>query len=596
MKQRRLKAGASTGMLFQQAAIQFERGKLVEAERLARKILKLIPDHSDTIHLLGVIAGQRGRYESAERLIRRAIKKCPSKAIYHYSLGYILLTIGRLDEAVAANKRAVGLNPKFVRAYNNLGVALSNLDRPTEALEVYRRVTRLEPRHAQAHNNAGNTLLGLGQMEEAEASYRAALNLSPDYVEAHSNLLFLLAAKGARVSDPLLEEQRRWEAVHGREGRSQPLPVRPREPLTSRRLRVGYVSPDLRKHAVSYFFEPLLAAHDNSGYEIFCYDAGMVSNDATRERLRGYAEHWRIVVGKTDAEVAKLIYNDQIDILIDLAGHTRGGRLKIFTYRPAPVQAAYLGFFASTGLQSMHYWISDAMLHPIDTPEHTVESIYRLPRCAFCYKPPPEAPQVSPCPSMDERVVFGSFSNISKLTDDVITTWSRLLHALPGSRMLLMDRPLCDPATRQFILDKFAHCEISSDRLLVKGGAPLQEYLATYAMVDVVLDPFPRTGGTTTAEALWMGVPVVTMAGQCYVERISASKLAAVGLEDLIAHNSNQYIDTALSLAHDPGRRLQLRTNLRTKMAGSPLCDGESLARAMESAYQWMWEQTSKRG
>jgi predicted O-linked N-acetylglucosamine transferase (SPINDLY family) len=352
---------------------------------------------------------------------------------------------------------------------------------------------------------------------------------------------------------------------------------------------LGYVSSDLRAHAVACFFEPLVTAHDSTKFEIFCYDTNVRQTDVITERLRGAVEHWRSVGGKSDEELAKIIHEDEIDVLVDLSGHTAGNRLKAFTYRPALVQATYLGFFAATGLESMDYWITDEVLHPQDTPEKTVERIYRLHRCWVSYKPPAEAPMVAPCPSTDDKVILGSFSNLSKLTDEVIDTWSKLLRELPGSHLLVMAKPLGNPKTRQLFVERFEQRGILADRLLIHKGAPTKEYLATYAKVDIVLDPFPRTGGTTTAEALWMGVPVVTLAGPCYAGRLSASKLVAVGLDDLITSSREDYIKKVVSLAHDPDRRAELRVNLRDTMARSPLCDGEGLARTMETAYETMW-------
>jgi predicted O-linked N-acetylglucosamine transferase (SPINDLY family) len=309
----------------------------------------------------------------------------------------------------------------------------------------------------------------------------------------------------------------------------------------------------------------------------------------TTQRLCGMAEHWRFAGSQSDAALARLIYEDGIDILVDLAGHTGGGQLGAFTFRPAPVQATYLGFFAGTGLAAMDYWITDEVLHPPDTPEQAVEEIYRLPRCWVCYRPPEDAPPVAPCPNTDERVVLGSFNGLSKLSPALIETWSQLLHALPGSRLLLMDKHFRETATQVRLVKRFEAHGVASHRLVLRKGAPFREYLAAYATVDIVLDAFPRTGGTTTAEALWMGVPVVTLAGQRYVERISASKLASIGLTALITTSRQAYLERAIAMAHDPGLRAVLRTTLRDRMAGSPLCDASGLARAMEAAFESMW-------
>jgi predicted O-linked N-acetylglucosamine transferase (SPINDLY family) len=389
----------------------------------------------------------------------------------------------------------------------------------------------------------------------------------------------------------MLEEQRAWDRVQGRAGRLHRCAVRVRENHPERRLRIGYVSPDLHRHPVSYFFEPLLAAHDKTRFDVFCYanHPSCYSDDVT-QRLQSLSGHWRSVLGRSDQELARIIHDDGIDILVDLAGHTYGNRLRAFTYRPAPVQATYLGFFAATGLEAMDYWVSDEVLHPLDTQEQAVEQIYRLPRCWVCYLPPAGAPDVSPPPSRDVQVTFGSFNNLTKLSPEVIETWSQLLRQLEGSQLLVMDKPLGEIGTRQRLLEQFGGHGITADRLTLRSGAPFEQYLATYAEVDIALDPFPRTGGTTTAEALWMGVPVITLAGQRYVERISTSKLTAVGLQDLVASSREEYIRIALLLARNPSRRAELRGNLRDRMAKSPLCDAAGLANAMESAYESMWQ------
>ena len=277
-----------------------------------------------------------------------------------------------------------------------------------------------------------------------------------------------------------------------------------------------------------------------------------IVSDATTERLRKISEHWRSAANKNDPELARLIFDDGIDILVDLAGHTGGGRLKAFSYRPAPVQVTYLGYFAATGLEAMDYWISDEVAHPPDTQEPTMESIYRLDRCSLCYLPSAEAPQVAPCPSTDDRVLFCCVSDISKLTPEVIETWSQILQELPGSRLLLTTRVLSERQNRQLISSQFAQFGISTEQLLMHSTGSAREWLENYARVDVILDPFPRTGCTTTAEALWMGVPVVTLAGHRYVERASATVLTAVGLEELIAHDRESYISKAISLARNP--------------------------------------------
>ncbi|HHJ34538.1 MAG TPA: hypothetical protein ENJ87_02120, partial [Gammaproteobacteria bacterium] len=355
------------------------------------------------------------------------------------------------------------------------------------------------------------------------------------------------------------------------------------------RLRIGYISADFCMHPVGFFIEPLLACHDKAKVEVFCY-ANMRESQADEitHRLCAVSDHWRFIGERNDVELVKIIQQDEIDVLVDLAGHTRGNRLKVFTYRPAPVQAMYLGYCASSGLQAMDYWITDDILHPPDTPELSTEQIVRLPRCSFCYQPPLNVAIKDSLGRDTDTVVFASYSNLSKLLPDVIATWSKILTAVGGSRLMIMDKYMADEATRKVLLDQFRDNGISADRLMIKGNLPYADYYSSYSDVDIVLDPFPRTGGTTTADALWMGVPVITLAGQRYVERISAAKLCTLGLEELVADNEDQYISIAVKLSDDEDYRMRLRKSLRDRMRESQLCDGKGLAEAMEAAYRKM--------
>ncbi|MDT8399502.1 MAG: tetratricopeptide repeat protein [Pseudomonadales bacterium] len=646
--------------LYQSAVNLFQQKQLDKARDCLHNILQTDPMHSESNHLLGIIATHLGQHEEARRLVRRALENSPLEPEFFVSYGLILQGLGELNAALAAFERAlqldaanaltqlhmanlclsmnrleqaliacmqaIRLQPERVDARNSLGLILINLQRPDEALisfdegialkpdiphlhnsrgivlgvlgrlveaeAAYAKALELDPAFAEAHNNRGETQRLLGLAEQAEASYRRALALNPDYASAHSNLLLLLAANAHLSPQQMLQELQQWDRVHGRAGREQGLPARePAESGQARpsRLRVAYVSPDLFSHPVSYFLEPLLAGHDSARVEVYLYSAG-TTHDQVSERLQSLCAHWRQVDRLSNAELAQLIREDRIDILVDLSGHTMNNRLGAFTYRPAPVQVTYLGFFAPTGLQAMDYWITDSVLHPEDTRELAVESIYRLPRCWVAYQPPREGPGVAPCPSTDSRVTFASFSNLSKLTPAVIATWSELLHRLPASKLLIMDQTLGDSGVVQLLLKRFEKHGIHEHRLLLEKGKPRLDYLETYARVDIVLDPFPRTGGTTTADALWMGVPVITLSGQRYVERISTSKLLAMGLPELVADSPADYLEKALALAENPGRRAELRASLRQDLLDSPLGDGKGLAQAMETAFQDMWD------
>lgn len=566
-------------------------GRAEEALAACTRATGIRPDFAEAHHTRGAILKDLNRPQEALAACTRAIEIRPGFAEAHNTLGIILKHLGRPEEALVACTRAIRLRPEFAEAHDNRGSLLAELGRMSEALDACEHALRLNPHRAAAHYNHANLLSNLGRFEFAEAGYRRSLELAPDHAQAHSNLLFLMAADARLRPEDMLEQQRQWDRAHGAAGRARALPIRRRQVSPERRLRIGYVSPDFRRHSVAYFFEPLLAAHDREGFEVFCYanHDDQTQSDPVTQRLQQQAEHWRFVQPLDDHMLAQQIHADGIDILVDLAGHTEGNRLKAFTYRPAPVQAMYLGYCASSGLDAMDYWITDAVLHPDDSTELASEQIHRLPRCSFCYLPPPEAPAVTPCPSTDDRVVFGSFNHFSKLQPAVIATWAQLLRELPGSRLLIMDQYLADAGIRQWLERAFAGHGVTAERLILRGRVPFAQYLAAYAEVDIVLDAFPRTGGTTTAEALWMGVPVITLAGSRYVERISASKLTALGLPELINRTREDYLATALRLARDASLRWQLRASLRQRMTDSLLCDSRGLARAMEDAYRTLW-------
>ena len=587
---------ANTTAQHQQAVKLFQQNKFIECETLSNKILNDHPEHADSIYLLGFISFRRGELESAIQLLKSAINLNQKDSKYFFALSLSLNAANRFEEALNACNRAIELNSRYSDAHLHRGTILKSLWQLSDAEESLRFYIELNPDIAAAHESLASVLNLQGRLTEAEQSLRRALNIQPNFAMAHSNLIFLQVAQDKMSCDDIYIEQRHWDEIHGKEGRLHRLPARTVNTELKRRLRIGYVSPDFRTHAVSSFFEPLLAAHNRSRFEIFCYATHVQQfSDFTTERLKGISEHWNFVTDLSDLDLAQLIHDDEIDILIDLAGHTGKNRLKTFTYKPAPIQASYLGFFGASGLEAMDYWITDDILHPESTQEKTIESIYRLPRCSFCYQPPAQAPALTPCPNTGNQVVFGSFHHRSKITAELIDTWSEILKQLPESKLFLMDKSMADAKTRHYLIQQFIQNGVSTEQLSINTGVPYNEYLTTYSQVDIILDSFPRTGGTTTAEALWMGIPVITLAGRRYAGRISASKLMAVGLNDLIAHTQQEYIDKAISLAYDPERRINLRSNLRKQMAESPLCDGDSLANAIENAYLEMWKNFSSR-
>ncbi|MEI6559460.1 MAG: tetratricopeptide repeat protein [Rhodospirillaceae bacterium] len=599
-----------------------QAGRLQEAEALYSRILAVAPGHADCRHRMGVLASQTGRGELAVRLIGEAIALDGRDPACHNNLGNALHGLGRLDEAAASYRRALALKPDYAGAHynlasslqaqgrpeaalghfeqalalgperpevhNNLGAALLELGRVTEAVAHFERALTLAPDHAEARNNLGKGCQELGRMAEAVAHYRQALALRPGYAEAHSNLLMTLTYLPDLPAARLFAEHRDF----GRRHACPALPhANPREP--GRRLRIGYVSGDFRHHVVGFFIEPLLAAHDRTAVSSRCYSETR-RPDAVTARIKALAEGWCETAGLDDRALAARIQADGIDLLIDLAGHSAFNRLPVFALKPAPVQVTWLGYPGSTGLAAIDYRLVDPVSDPEGGADRLAsEALVRLQGGFLCYRPPCAAgPDPAPAaePADGAALTFGSFNNLNKLSPPVLALWAALLCRLPGARLLLKSRQLADEAVARALRQSFGRHGVARERLeLLSWTAGFESHLDSYRRVGIALDPFPYNGTTTTCEALWMGVPVVTLAGERHAARMGASLLTRLGLDELIAADPAAYLEIAAALATDRARLAGLRAGLRQRMTASPLCDAAALARRLETAYRIMW-------
>ncbi len=562
------------------------QGRHAVAEQAYREALGHRPGEPRVLEMLAVLVDQQGRHDEALGHLTEVVRQRPSQGMGHARLGGVLEALGRDDEAIAAYRQALALFPEDHEAMetllNQLGQACFRRGRLREALGGYEALSRLRPGRPEPWFNRGNLLRRLGRMEEAVAAYRAALQLRPCWLEAHEALLFTLAYFVLEPPEATLDAHRAWAACLD----ASPLPQAQGRPRR-KRLRIGYVSNTFRRHVANFFFAPAFEAHDHEAFEIACY-AHVERPDRVTRRFMERADLWRDITGLDDAAAARLIAEDAVDILVDLDGHTAGNRLGIFAWRPAPVQVTYLGYCTTTGLAQMDYWLTDAVVTPADTVERTTERIWRLPRCWVCYGPSPAAPEVH-LPDHGEAVVFGSLNELSKLGEPVVDAWAGILEAVPAARLLLKTERLVHDEARADVVDAFARRGIPADRLELRPRS--EDYLPTYDEIDIALDPFPRTGGVTTADALWMGVPVVTLAGRRMIERQGASLLTAAGLESLIAETVDDYIRIAIELARDEARRRALRDGMRARLRSSGLLSGADMARRLEEAYRGIWRQ-----
>jgi predicted O-linked N-acetylglucosamine transferase (SPINDLY family) len=578
---------ANAEALHNLALVLLQQGKRDEAVASLRQAVRLRPNFAEAQHSLGAALKDQGKLDEAAANLRQALRLRPQWPEAHHNLGHTFWRQGKLAEAVASYQQAVRLKPEFAEVYNHLGLALGGLGKPDEALAHYQQAVRIKPDFAVAHNNLGNAYKEHGLLDEAIASYRRAITLQPDYVAAHSNLIMVLHYHPAYDPPTIFAEHRRWAEVH-----AQPLApaIQPHaiDRTPGRRLRIGYVSPDFREHVMGYFIEPILAAHDRSRFEVFCY-ASVSRPDTATLRMQAAAEHWRWIVQLSDADAADVIRRDRIDILVDLAGHTGDNRLLIFGRKPAPIQVTHFGYADTTGLSSMDYRFTDAYADPPGmTEQYYTEELVRLPEIGWYFQPP-AGPELGPQPAWQAgHITFGSFNHLAKVTPQVLERWARILQAVTHARMLILTGAGAQVDER--IRETFGRNGIDAARLTLAGRRPRYEYMQLYNAVDLCLDSFPFPGCNTTCEALWMGVPVITQAGRTFAARQGVSLLSHLGLHEFIAEAPESYEEIAIRWARDREPLAELRGSLRDRMKRATLTDAPRFTRQLEDAYQAMWE------
>lgn len=576
--------------MMEAARESIERGDVDGAGLLLGQVLEQEPGHTDAHLLLGRIAEFRGRYEEAEKLFRRAMAAKPDEPEACCSLGGVLHKQKRFEEAAEVFGKGLEASVDHVTMLVGRAAALIQLKRLDEALPLLERARSLAPQDGEPHFGLGAVHLELGHVEEAIGAFRVAHERVPENARFHDNFLFLLNYSVNFSQDEILAEHRRY-------GHLQAQPVRRPRPQESwpRRLRVGYVSPDFRAHVVSNFMLPIIARHDRERFEAFCYfnhdDADQVT-DAFRE----LADRWRDCTHKAADEVADIVREDGIDILVDLAGHSRDSSLPVFALRPAPVQMTYLGYPNTTGLRAVDFRITDAIADPPgDADRHHVERLLRLPKTFLCYRPGPHL-DVAPLPAARAgRVTFGCFNNILKLSPPFFDAAVRILNEVPTARLLLKNKALGHRSVEAEVRARFVAAGIDASRVVLSAWeARVEQHLKVYDQVDIALDSFPYNGTTTTCEALWMGVPVVTFRGDRHAARVGASLLHTVGLDELIGETVDDYVAIATSLASELGRLADLRAGLRERMRASPLMDEKGFVRDLEACFLDVWEEHLK--
>ena len=595
-------------------------GRLAEAERIYQQIIAQDPNEPDALQLLGLIAHDQGRHEQAVQLISRAVDLNPAVAEYHSNLGIALRGARQIEEAIESYQRALAIKADYADGHYNLGNALREAGKTEQAIEHYRAALRLGGDSINVYTNLANVFREQGLFDEAISAYESVIHLDENAADAHDGLGYCLAMT-ARVEesirayqravefnlnspeyhshliqtllydprctpDQFRDECRRWNDRH-----AEPLKVfhRPHsnDPSPDRPLRIGYVSADFRNHACAYYIEPLLANHNRQQFVITCYAEVDAPDEVTR-RFQSYADHWNNIVGMSDDSVAELIRRDRIDILVDLNLHTTGNRLLVFARKPAPIQISWLGYPGATGLDQIDYRISDPHLDPQDSDSgSSSEKVLRLPHSFWCYSTQDVDLPVDPLPAATRgSITFGSTNSVCKINHVTLALWASALNAVSNSRLLILANP---GSQRDRILASLHEHGISTDRIEFESRKPRRQYLELYHRFDVLLDTFPYNGETTTLDAIWMGVPPVTLVGQLPSSRAGLSLLSNLHLAHLAAKTPSQYAQAAADLCNDLPSLAKLRSELRSRLMDSPLMNGQRFAREIEKLYRTAW-------
>lgn len=533
---------------------------------------------------LGREQRERGDPGAALATLQTALRRDAGNAAAQVDLGLTYRALGRGDEARAAFERAVAGDPNSAPALMYLGNLDHEAGRQDDAAKAYRGALAVDAKNAAVHYNLALTLMALGEASAAVESFRRCLAEEPDYADARSSLLFALnlsdrasieevAAEhfewGRRVADPLYSEREFSNS-----------------PDAERRLRVGYVSADYFQHAAATFIHAFLARHDPRQCEVFCYvNAALPAHGALM-----YGHTWREIGMLDDAQLAALIAQDAIDVLVDLSGHTYGTRLLAFARKPAPVQMTFLGYPNTTGMRAMDYRLTDVYADPPGVSESRYrEKLLRMPHSVWCFSPHAEGvPEVGTLPAVRNGYVsFASMNSVFKLNVELVGLWADLLRRVADSRLILAT--IAPGSARERILRTFTGKGVDAQRIEFRDRLPRDEFLALHNEVDIALDSYPCNGGATTCETLWQGVPVISLAGEAFQSRAGLSLLSSAGLPQLVAHSAADYLDIASSLARNRERLSELRRGLRRILRASPLMDAAAFARDLEALYRDAW-------
>ncbi|BAL23126.1 hypothetical protein AZKH_0787 [Azoarcus sp. KH32C] len=568
--------------LMQQAEQARNRGNHEQARLCYQKVLAKEPRHLDARYLLGSMLAEQRRLAEARPHIEEAARLAPNSPYVHNNLGNLYTLSGQNELAERAYARALQLQPQMVEALTNLHKLLDTRGALAESIAAAQRALVADPGMLEAHVMLGNACRDSGHIEQAVEHYSRVLEIQPGNGPSATNLLMCMNYHPAATVNEIHAKHRAWGA-----GLPAAVPRMARD--HGKRLRIGYVSPDLVRHPVGYLMEALLASHDDEHFDVRVYSDAKAEDDVTA-RLRGHCGHWRNIAGIDDDTLTAVLRSDALDIAVDLAGHTAQNRLAVFARRVAPVQVSYLGYCTTTGVPAMDYVITDAGLDPTEADAACyTEQLWRLPRPSFAFTPDADFPEVGPLPAQDAgHLIFGSFNNLSKVSGPVLDLWAEVLRAIPDAGLFMQARALGDTGTRERVQGQLEDRGVAPERVVLAGFSSLAAHLNLFNHIDVCLDTFPWNGHMTTLDSLWMGVPVLTLEGDRRAGRMGATIQRAIGLDDFVARTSQDFVERAIALDKDRAYLANIRASLRARLAESVLADGAGLAREMEAAFAQM--------
>ena len=579
----------SVASLLKNAQYALKNHKFENAKKCFLLILKIDPSNVISHYNVGLIFLNQKKIHKASEHFEKAANLCQDDPDILYRYANTLYKLAKYHKAVEQYEKTLKLDPNHVSSLNDYSVCMYILGKLEKSEKAARKVIKINKSYVHPYVNLANILKDKGLINQAMVYYEKALSISPTFYLARSNKLLCLCYSDWEKKT-IFEEHKKWEKnlslVIPRRDFKKDYLKKGKEPL-----RIGYLSADFKTHSVAYYIEPIIVNHNRDEFEIFCY-SDVMNPDIVTLRFRKLDLHWREIQEKDQKDAARIIKNDNLDFLIDLSGHAGNKRLPLFMSRLAPIQITYIGYPNTTGLSTMDYRFTDRWADPEGQDIYYTEKLYRLPDGFLCYQPPDNAPDVNETPVIKNGYfTFGSFNTLAKINRKTIDIWSRILKLIPGSRLMIKNKQMNDASVRNMYEKYFTDNNIDKDRIILhEFSANREEHLKCYNNIDISLDTFPYNGTATTCESLWMGVPVITLAGNSHAGRVGVSLLTVIGLKSMIAPDYDNYISLAVFLSNNIDKVSQMRKNLRKTLQYSPLCDGISFTRTLENAYKNIWK------